>query len=1330
MPITKNSESCQISGVFYTKDWASSLGANWPALVGSFAKVNSLHIPDTVTFDSLTLAKESPARQHVEKYIKNRETAFGHPTKTHLLKGNWAQKILQNDKLLKEVLEDDINPPRICVHGVTIGDLVPISTLWYAVRCMKALPRLCEKSKVDQTPMVLDPYDVLHMCKFLANCYRTFKGKDIDEELTKKRNYLKILPKYADSSSNSGLRTSTASSANGSILPAPPSASWDSEALRRSLLGMEAFAPAGDFAHLQALGPDVPPANEKAVGELIGAIQLAVMRSRSGKNSQNPMSDDVFQILHDYTVNQDRDFSKDCILFEPAETKTRSISLNTNVAQTASIGEAIATAHDEDDENDAVDNLDTRGDAANSMVRKRGNNMSAATREFRDACDRAHLTVTQDNVYFQPKGSNKRVSLEPWQATAVAWMMDMEDHTPLHGGILADGCGLGKTRTTFSLMERSLANEPQDGKYYPQLILCPKSLVDMWYTEGKEQFGDVFTIKVFYGGPPKNPKSDREKNIIKNNAELIELLHSLSPTKKETAKVVIISTYDTFASRTTYRGGGKELDPIDLESDDENDDETPDAQIPPTSKNANDEDWLDFDTVEESLESSGDSTPFSDQGPTKSVRYALGIQGSRSTSGAIQGLGFFQNDNATPVEYVTRLKDVKFGRIICDEAHKVKSILSKQHQSISLVEHTSIWFLTATPMTNSLTDLNGPLSLLQKHSSADGEQNEAELPLMPGMKTKSNGGVDYLLEVYGNWSRIAKLPSQLPWGLLNPRLLVELQARRLTPAQACKIIPIIFRLCVLQRQMGDVIDVQGEKLRIGGKIPPARVMTVELCYPDEEQKAHDLVYTKVIKGFTSSQEDLPWANAQSNGSSGGKQRPVSSALADAQQRGNGRVNSGKLRRLCALAFHSKLDAFLNVESIANQYTPHIPEIAKEGNLCFELFWQLTADGTCNAPPRIRFDQAKYLLSGSPRLRYLLKIFRSEGLTPSSAKPRFVVFCNWPMTVWLVQMLLHALSLECVSITAPMSAAERSEAIVRFNDRNNNCSVFVTTYSLGAFGLNLQNSCSRLVLMESAINHNRIFHAIGRMHRLGQQEPQKIWYLFQDSTIQRWMDWNNLSKIRGQIAAQNREAFEPILQKLQEKRERDGISLDSKGERDGDLQDLCDRFFRDLMGQEHGCADRSMMWNEMDLDVVDKGRRHRSRRLGEGINNRTRAALNLKETLKAKDHEGGRVINSANKNNGASEKDAFNEKDAVNKRDAVNEKDAANEMPVVKKVDTSNDKDALGEMSVINEVDMINEVDAGNEMDVDNEKKVVKKESLKRAADATTDIDETTTKRVA
>ncbi|KAJ6110478.1 hypothetical protein N7486_002713 [Penicillium sp. IBT 16267x] len=652
-------------------------------------------------------------RTWVDQYLEAREKNFGTASKAHkTLRGNWAHKVL-DDKVCKEVLEDAI-PPKIGTKNVTADDLAAMSTLWYAVKCMKAVPDLCEKSKVQDTPLSLDPYDVLHMCKFLANCYRSFKGKNIDVEILRKRkqNQKKVLPVYVDTRRTTSAVSASASASN-SILPVQPSSSGDLDALRRNLLGMEAYAPSDDYAHLQALGPDAPSANEKAVAELINTIQRAVIRSRPG--TQPAMSDDEYRLLHDYSVDEDRNFSKDCVLYEPIDTQPRQTSLDTHVAQTASISEAITTANHEGDDHEAAEDLDSTGDSNYHVIKRQNHTMSATTRDLQDACKRAGLILTKDDVHLYSHGIGKQLALEPWQATAIAWMIDMEQ-TPLHGGILADGCGLGKTRTTYTLMDRSLSKDSESGMYYPQLVLCPKSLVDMWYAEGTEQFGDAFVIKVFYGSLPKNPKNDREKCIIGNNENLMEYLGTLDSQSPGTARVIIISTYDTFASRTTYRGGGRESDPIHLDSEDEDDPENPRPGVPLTSSAGNDEEWLHaMDMIEETGSTDDPTSIMSDQEPTRLARYTLGSQGSRTTASAIQGLGVVQSDStSTAINYISRLKNFKFGRIICDEAHRVKNILSKQHQSISLLEYDKIWFLTATPMSNSFTDLNGLLSLLHK----------------------------------------------------------------------------------------------------------------------------------------------------------------------------------------------------------------------------------------------------------------------------------------------------------------------------------------------------------------------------------------------------------------------------------------------------------------------------------------------------------------------------------------------------------------------------------------------------------------------------------------
>ncbi|OQE14420.1 hypothetical protein PENFLA_c038G03647 [Penicillium flavigenum] len=90
----------------------------------------------------------------------------------------------------------------------------------------------------------------------------------------------------------------------------------------------------------------------------------------------------------------------------------------------------------------------------------------------------------------------------------------------------------------------------------------------------------------------------------------------------------------------------------------------------------------------------------------------------------------------------------------------------------------------------------------------------------------------------------------------------------------------------------------------------------------------------------------------------------------------------------------------------------------------------------------------------------------------------------------------------------MFLAARTAAIQRFANPNSTTTVLLTTYNCGALGLNMHAECSRVVLIEAAQNYNRVFQTVGRIHRLGQTQPQKAWLLFQDHTIQRLMKHNS------------------------------------------------------------------------------------------------------------------------------------------------------------------------------------------------------------------------------
>lgn len=136
-----------------------------------------------------------------------------------------------------------------------------------------------------------------------------------------------------------------------------------------------------------------------------------------------------------------------------------------------------------------------------------------------------------------------------------------------------------------------------------------------------------------------------------------------------------------------------------------------------------------------------------------------------------------------------------------------------------------------------------------------------------------------------------------------------------------------------------------------------------------------------------------------------------------------------------------------------------------------------------------------------------------------------MYYNWPFTRWLVEMFLAALGVDFEVIHAGMTLEARSSAIDRFTNPDTTTTVLPTTFNCGELGLKIHAHCSRIVLLEGSQNYNSVFQTIGRIHRLGQTEPQKAWVLFQDHTVQRFMEFNSTRKILPQIAAQ----FRPWLQ---------------------------------------------------------------------------------------------------------------------------------------------------------------------------------------------------------
>ena len=94
---------------------------------------------------------------------------------------------------------------------------------------------------------------------------------------------------------------------------------------------------------------------------------------------------------------------------------------------------------------------------------------------------------------------NLLLPLKQHQHVAVKWMCDIEtrvckEYNPfnIRGGILSDAPGLGKTLSTLCLCLKQEIDLPEHETGFPNLVICPKIVIDEWCGAIEKFFGDKY----------------------------------------------------------------------------------------------------------------------------------------------------------------------------------------------------------------------------------------------------------------------------------------------------------------------------------------------------------------------------------------------------------------------------------------------------------------------------------------------------------------------------------------------------------------------------------------------------------------------------------------------------------------------------------------------------------------------------------------------------------------------------------------------------------------------------------------------------------------------
>ncbi|KAL4981348.1 P-loop containing nucleoside triphosphate hydrolase protein [Aspergillus falconensis] len=1001
-----------IPGIRYCGNFVKDMDSSVARMAGCFK------LPSTIEVWELYL-KDKSTRPFVEQYIAERKVAFGWAdfgTSQTGPKEQFMGKVFTDQTYLSVVLSP-AKPTRKSI-GAAKGNWYGLCTAWHAIRLMKAAPGLFPHSHFIPT-VKLNPYDCLHAWKLL----NLFWGK------VNRNQVPKGALKNAGDPSLPVFHTEPAAAP---VARAPTKGGPSFEktfGMTLDELCDNLEEDSDDIMAPEDLSEQRYLDATKIIRDAVGNFDKA-MNAASTKNIRRaPIEYGERQVLMTALYQHAGNFRKHGILYEPADTNVTGVNQVGAISRRATdLADAHTLANPAQplgsQRLDLGDLIETRETL--EYVKRN----SAKAPDYLDAAQMIGVDATEPVVEMN---DDLKTVLKPWQVTGVSWMLKQEAG-PVKGGILADGCGLGKTLQALTLIASAAKQLGKDAQpYRPTLILCPAGLVDTWFLEISTRFGTLLPVRIFHRDREHTSDERRKELVINTVDELNRFCSQLKADDLDTAKTIILSSYSTWSKRTT-----REL------VSDKGDKGAAARKV---------DKRLAGREILENLQEEGDDDTDSEKAKSRRAKF----------ESLVRGL---------------------FARVICDEGHALKTIATRFHQSVADLGADHLWILSATPMFNRAQDMCGYLSLLYREEfDADDEDSRLADPITEykqGMKDLDSGAPP-------------------PTHLLAPRRFASLARKgMLSAADGYDSIPVIMRMLCLGRDADDPLPGGTEGSTIGDDIPPVRVMTVEVRYDPRSQMEHDRFYAPLVRLLRGRKE----------GDAGMDPEALESG---------GKIDMGVLRWTMLLSFTPRLYHFAVKMGRKGSLSKAMADrVAGRRDLGFSVFYSKVSKDRWGTVPDTRAKVGWYLAGDCPRLKYLTKLFQDEKLfdVPADGEdrpPRFLIFCRVPLTMWYVRMFLDAMGMEVVTIEATQTAEERAAAAAHFNSPASGCQALLTTFGCGSLGLNLHQACHRTVILETPPNTNTLIQSIGRTHRVGQTHPQKVWILFQDHTVQRYQEYNNLMK---------------------------------------------------------------------------------------------------------------------------------------------------------------------------------------------------------------------------
>ena len=139
----------------------------------------------------------------------------------------------------------------------------------------------------------------------------------------------------------------------------------------------------------------------------------------------------------------------------------------------------------------------------------------------------------------------------------------------------------------------------------------------------------------------------------------------------------------------------------------------------------------------------------------------------------------------------------------------------------------------------------------------------------------------------------------------------------------------------------------------------------------------------------------------------------------------------------------------------------------------------------DATPDTAFEKLKFLTFSSPALRFILHQVTTYVLPQSTIeKPRKLLLTeDIPLTAQFWEICVNFVYVKCVVFHSGLINLKRVELVARFNDPDSPLLVLIMMHSVSSQGVNLDQYCSRVVVVTNARNALLEWQSWGRIIRV-------------------------------------------------------------------------------------------------------------------------------------------------------------------------------------------------------------------------------------------------------